>query len=100
MPKIEFEQQISGETQVIKPKHFLVFLLNDDYTSMDFVMNVLISIFRKSQSEAYEIMMKVHKEGKALCGVYTFEIAETKVTQVETIARKNSFPLKAIWEEE
>lgn len=100
MPKIEYEHELEQHIEVINPKMYKVLLLNDDYTSMDFVMNVLMSIFRKNEQEAYTIMMKVHKEGRAICGIYTYEIAETKVAQVESVAKKNNFPLKAILEEE
>ncbi len=100
MPKIEYEHELEQHIEVINPKMYKVLLLNDDYTSMDFVMNVLMSIFRKNEQEAYTIMMKVHKEGRAVCGIYTYEIAETKVAQVESVAKKNNFPLKAILEEE
>lgn len=100
MPKIEYEHEIQSNIEVTKPRMYKVLLLNDDYTSMDFVMNVLMSIFRKNEQDAYTIMMKVHHDGKAVCGIYTYEIAETKVAQVESVARKNNFPLKAILEEE
>ncbi|DAB32881.1 MAG: ATP-dependent Clp protease adaptor protein ClpS [Sulfurospirillum sp.] len=98
MPKIEYEIE---ESIILKtPKMYRVLLLNDDYTSMEFVIQVLMVIFHKNEQEAYEIMMKVHKEGKGLCGIYTYEIAETKAMQVKALAKQNNFPLKAIVEEE
>jgi ATP-dependent Clp protease adaptor protein ClpS len=100
MPKIEFEHEVENIIEVIRPTMYKVLLLNDDYTSMDFVINVLMSIFHKNEQDAYAIMMKVHNEGKALCGIYTYEIAETKVAQVDRVAKENHFPLKAIMEEE
>lgn len=94
------EEVTKDDLEVKRPKMYKVLLLNDDYTSMDFVVNVLVKIFHKSQKDAYEIMLKIHKDGSGLCGVYTYEIAETKVSQVINAARKNKFPLRAIMEEE
>ncbi len=82
------------------PKKYKVYLLNDDYTSMDFVIDILMSIFHKTYNQAESIMLEIHKKDKGLCGVYTYEIAETKVMQVHKRARDNSFPLKATLEEE
>ncbi len=87
-------------TRLEEPKRYKVFLLNDDYTTMDFVIDVLQEVFHKSYEEAVEIMLTVHKKGKGLCGVYTHEIAETKVDQVHRLARAHQFPLKATMEEE
>ncbi|MDD2838360.1 MAG: ATP-dependent Clp protease adaptor ClpS [Sulfuricurvum sp.] len=81
------------------PKQYNVFLLNDDYTSMDFVVDILIKIFRRNFQDAHRIMIEVHQKGRGLCGVYPFEVAETKVHQVSSTARENGFPLKAIMEE-
>ncbi|HIE34764.1 MAG TPA: ATP-dependent Clp protease adapter ClpS [Campylobacterales bacterium] len=86
-------------TRTKEPKLYKVFLLNDDYTTMDFVVEILCEIFHKSYEEAVEIMLLVHKNGKGLCGIYTFEIAETKIEEVYRQARANNFPLKAIMEE-
>lgn len=82
------------------PKKYKVFILNDDYTSMEFVIDVLISFFYKTYKEAENIMLEVHKKGQGLCGIYTHEIAETKVMQVIKKAQDNNFPLKATMEEE
>lgn len=82
------------------PKKYKVYLLNDDYTSMEFVVDVLISIFHKSLSDAQQTMLDVHKKNKGLCGIYTHEIAETKVMQVHREAKESGFPLKAVMEEE
>ena len=73
---------------------------NDDYTTMDFVVEVLESIFNKAPAEAYRIMMAVHTQGKGLAGVYPYDIAETKVETVIDRARENGFPLKATMEAE
>ena len=83
-----------------KPELYKVLLLNDDYTTMDFVVEVLESIFNKQPAEACRIMMMVHTQGKGLCGVYPHEIAETKVEAVVSRAREQGFPLKAAMEPE
>ena len=76
-----------------------VVLLNDDYTTMDFVMHVLASVFEKSPAEAYRIMMLVHTTGRAVAGVYPWEVAETRAEAVISQARDAGFPLKAVTEE-
>jgi ATP-dependent Clp protease adaptor protein ClpS len=83
-----------------KPELFKVLLLNDDYTTMDFVVDVLESVFNKAPAEAYRIMMAVHTQGQGLCGVYPFEVAETKVVTVVELARGQGFPLRATMEPE
>src|SRR4051812_32301324 len=82
-----------------KPKQFKVLLLNDDYTTMDFVVFVLETIFTKSPAEAVQIMLQVHRSGKGLCGVFTKEIAEAKVTLVHERARSDGYPLRCVMEE-
>lgn len=96
----EIEIELNEDLEVQEPKKYNVFLLNDDYSTMDFVIDVLIKVFRKTISEAEAIMLSVHNNGKGLCGVYSFEIANTKVAQVKSLAREKGFPLKAIMEEE
>ncbi len=96
--KTDFE--LYEETSLKHPKKYKVYLLNDDYTSMEFVIDILITIFHKSYEEAEAIMLEVHKNSRALCGIYTYEIAETKVMQVSRRAKENGFPLKATLEEE
>lgn len=93
------EYGIDSDISVSHPKQYNVFLLNDDYTSMDFVIDILMTIFRKNYADAYTIMMAVHQKGRGLCGCYSYEIAETKIQQVGSLARENGFPLKAIMEE-
>ena len=83
-----------------KPSLYKVFLLNDDYTPMDFVVLVLERFFSKNLAEATEIMLNVHKAGLGLCGVFTYEVAETKVTQVLSFARENQHPLQCTMEKE
>ena len=82
-----------------RPEMFKVVLLNDDYTTMEFVVLVLQQVFNKLEPEAYRIMMKVHIEGRGVCGAYTYEIAETKVSTVHEMAEENGFPLRATIEE-
>ncbi len=88
------------EISLKSPKKYKVLLLNDDYTSMEFVIDVLVRIFHKNFQEAEAIMLQVHERGKGVCGIYTHEIAETKVAQVHQRARDNGFPLRAQMEEE
>jgi len=94
------EQELLNDIKLKFPKKYKVYLLNDDYTSMEFVIDILITIFHKSYEEAEKIMLQVHKEEKGLCGVYSHEIAETKMMQVIKRAQENEFPLKATIEEE
>ena len=88
------------EQRVKEPEQFRVMLHNDDYTTMDFVMEVLEEIFQKSPAESYRIMMKVHLEGHGVAGVYPHEVAETKVDTVLERARQHGFPLQASLEPE
>ena len=81
------------------PELFGVILLNDDYTTMDFVLQVLETVFNKHPAEAFRIMMQVHTQGQGLCGIYPFEIAETRVATVHELAHHHGFPLRAIIEE-
>jgi ATP-dependent Clp protease adaptor protein ClpS len=82
-----------------EPKMYRVILHNDDYTTMDFVIDVLISVFHKPAVEAMQIMLDVHKKGKGICGVYTYDIAATKVARVHELAMRGEFPLKSSLEE-
>ncbi|MDR1554962.1 MAG: ATP-dependent Clp protease adaptor ClpS [Campylobacteraceae bacterium] len=82
------------------PKKYVVYLLNDDFTTMDFVIKVLMIYFAHDVQSAFEIMLKVHNEGKGICGIYPFEIAQTKVGQVRAFAKANNFPLQIGMEEE
>lgn len=83
-----------------KPSMYKVYLLNDDYTPMEFVVQVLESIFNKSPEDAMRIMLEVHQSGLGLCGIYTFEIAETKVTQTLAAARHEQHPLQCTMEKD
>ncbi len=82
-----------------RPQLFKVLLHNDDYTTMQFVVEVLESVFDKSPAEAHRIMMHVHTQGHGVCGAYTHEIGETKVSLVHDLAREQGFPLRASMEE-
>ena len=83
-----------------KPSMYKVLMLNDDYTPMEFVVHVLQRFFNKSTEEATRIMLHVHQKGVGVCGVFTFEVAETKVTQTMDLARKNQHPLQCTLEKE
>ena len=86
------------KTQTKKPSLYRVLLLNDDYTPMEFVVHVLERFFNKDREAATRIMLHVHHHGIGECGVYTYEVAETKVTQVMDFARKHQHPLQCVME--
>lgn len=87
------------DTREREPTLYQVILLNDDYSTMDFVIQVLEEVFQKSPAEAYRIMLQVHVEGRGMAGTYAFEIAETKADKVATMAHDAGYPLRAIVEE-
>ena len=87
------------ENRTEEPTFYNVVLLNDDYTPMQFVVDVLETIFQRSPAEAYRIMMQVHVNGRGLAGVYPWDVAETKVTKLTTLARESGHPLQAVIEE-
>jgi ATP-dependent Clp protease adaptor protein ClpS len=89
-----------SETKTKKPSLYKVLLLNDDYTPMEFVVHVLERFFGKGREEATRIMLHVHQKGVGVCGVYTYEVAETKVTQVMDFARNHQHPLQCTMEKE
>ncbi|MCK5221748.1 MAG: ATP-dependent Clp protease adapter ClpS [Candidatus Aminicenantes bacterium] len=94
----EEEVKLSSDYKTITPEMYKVVIFNDDYTTMDFVVEVLISFFSKTASEATKIMLDVHKKGKGICGIYILDIAVTKVNQVNKYSRENDFPLKCSYE--
>lgn len=96
----DFDLDSSLDEKYDEPKQYKVILLNDHYTTMEFVVLVLMQIFHKNQVDATQIMLDVHKKGQGLCGIYTYDIAVTKVAQVAHLAKQNNFPLKCIYEEE
>ena len=97
-PRIKERPASKTSEKVKEPDQFKVILLNDDYTTMEFVVEVLMVIFHKSIIDANMIMLDVHKKGKGIVGVYTWDIAITKAEQVHAAAKANEFPLKCIVE--
>lgn len=98
----EAEEEISSETveDIQEPPMYKVLLHNDDYTTMDFVVEILMYVFNKAPETAMQIMLNVHERGVGICGVYTYEVAETKVDTAHKLAREHGFPLKCSMEEE
>jgi len=98
----EIEEEVISETrdEIDEPPMYKVLLHNDDYTTMEFVVEILMLVFNKSPEEAVKIMLNVHQKGIGICGVYTYEVSETKVNTVNDLARENGFPLKCTMEEE
>ena len=94
------EPVLERRTQVREPHLYRVCLLNDDFTPMDYVVRILEEYFYKSHAEAVQIMMEVHHQGKGVCGVYPFDLAETKVTLVTSDARQHQHPLRCTMEKE
>ncbi len=86
-------------TTTKEPTLYKVVLLNDDYTTMEFVVHVLETVFQKSPAEAYRVMMSVHLHGKGIAGVYPWEVADTKAEVVGTLAKDAGYPLRAVIEE-
>jgi len=97
-PDIRETTASKTKDEVREPSMYKVFLLNDDYTTMDFVIEVLMAVFSKTVEDASSIMLRVHREGTGLCGAYILEVAETKVSTVHNLARENGFPLKCSME--
>lgn len=98
--KTERDDATMLKERISRPRRFKVLLHNDDYTPMEFVVHVLERFFQKNRDEATRIMMHVHRRGVGVCGVYTYEVAETKVTQVMDLARQNQHPLQCTIEKE
>lgn len=87
------------KVKVKKPKQYKVIMYNDDFTTMEFVINVLVSVFNKNLMEAEKIMMDVHKKGKGVAGIYSYDIAITKVSKAMSMAKESEFPFKLTVEE-
>jgi len=100
MEKTDNAVKERAKTKKADPRLFKVILLNDDYTTMEFVVSVLETVFQKSPAEAFKIMMSVHVNGRGIAGVYPWEVAETKVDTVTSLAKGAGYPLKAVAEEE
>ncbi len=97
----DFGEELESRVEEVleEPPMYKVLLHNDDYTTMEFVVEVLQKVFRKSPAEATRVMLSVHKNGMGVCGVYTSEVAETKVEMVHHLARKHGYPLQCSMEE-
>jgi ATP-dependent Clp protease adaptor protein ClpS len=100
-PETDLDYGVVTETEkkVEHPKLYKVLLHNDDYTTMEFVVQVLQAVFHKQIAEATQIMLHVHKTGLGVCGVYTYEVAETKVAEVLALAKAHEYPLQCTMEE-
>ena len=96
------EGEIISETheEVTEPPMYKVMLINDDYTTMEFVVGILVHVFHKSAEDATQIMLNVHRAGFGLCGVYPYEVAEIKVDTVHVLAKEAGFPLKCTMEKD
>lgn len=98
-PRPGEEIDVEDEVDLREPRMYRVILHNDHYTTMDFVVEVLISVFHKPAAEATRIMLDVHRKGKGICGVYTYDIASSKVSLVHSMAKEREFPLRCSMEE-
>src|SRR6056297_3267728 len=100
LPDIEEKSISDSRVDEREPSMYKVILHNDDYTTMEFVVKILMEVFGKSLEKASQIMLNVHRQGKGICGVFIYEIAETKVETVHNLAREHGFPLKCTMEKE
>lgn len=98
-PRTGEEIGIQEDVELREPRMYRVILHNDHYTTMEFVVEVLISVFHKPAAEATRIMLDVHRKGKGTCGVYTYDIASSKVSRVHAMAKEREFPLRCSMEE-
>ena len=96
-PTAKRKRRAAG-SRVAEPETFRVVMLNDHFTTMDFVVEILILVFRKSEGEANRIMLDIHRKGRGVAGIYPWDIARTKAEQVHAIARQNEFPLRCVVE--
>ena len=97
--EVVLETEKKTEKKLKKPPLYKVLLHNDDYTTKEFVVQILQYVFNKDQTESVQIMLHVHQKGIGVAGVYTYEVAETKVASVEDLARQHEYPLKCTMEE-
>jgi ATP-dependent Clp protease adaptor protein ClpS len=93
------DPQLQETVDLRSPRLYRVILHNDHYTTMEFVIDILVRIFHKPAREANRIMLDVHRRGSGVCGVYSYDVARTKISQVLTLAREQEFPLKCTLEE-
>ena len=98
MPETKEKVRPATAKKVEEPPMYRVLLHNDDYTTMEFVVDILVSVFGKPLEQAFAIMLNVHRQGVGECGVYTYEVAETKVETVHRLAAERGFPLKSSME--
>lgn len=96
---LDHDSQVKDRGELQPPKMYRVVLHNDHYTTMEFVTGILVKIFHKTAREANRIMLDVHRSGSGVCGVFSYDIARTKVSQVYHLARAQEFPLKCTFEE-
>jgi ATP-dependent Clp protease adaptor protein ClpS len=97
-PRVKDKPASKTTEKYKEPEQFMVILLNDHYTTMEFVVEILMTVFQKGLEDAYRIMLDVHKKGRGIVGVYTWDIAVTKMEQVHAAAEANNYPLKCIVE--
>jgi len=96
----EIKDEISSGSKNDRPPMYKVILYNDDYTTMEFVVQILVDVFGKSLEKATQMMLNVHNKGKEICGIYPRQVAETKVETVHNLAGNKGFPLKSTMEKE
>jgi ATP-dependent Clp protease adaptor protein ClpS len=94
----ESELKVKRDEKLLEPKMYRILMHNDHYTTMDFVIEVIMQVFHKPAAEATKIMLDIHKKGMGICGVYTYDIAVTKISEVHSMAKKRQFPLKCSYE--
>jgi ATP-dependent Clp protease adaptor protein ClpS len=94
------ERRTKEQVKTRKPSMYKCILLNDDYTPMEFVVEILKSVFHRTQADATRIMLHVHQNGMGVAGIFPYEVAETKIRTVEELAKENQFPLKCVMEKE
>jgi ATP-dependent Clp protease adaptor protein ClpS len=99
-PQIKEKNNVKDQIKTKEPELFKVILLNDNYTTMDFVVDILITIFHKDPENAFCIMLDIHRKGKGVAGIYSWDIASTKTEQVHKAAEENEFPLRCVIEPE
>ena len=93
------ELELKPEQKLTEPKMYRVIMHNDHYTTMEFVVEVIMKVFHKPGAEATKIMLDIHKKGMGICGIYIYDIAITKISEVHTLAKKSQYPLKCSYEE-
>lgn len=98
LPDLIEETEAETEDEITEPPMYRVVLHNDDFTPREFVVQVLMAVFHKSEEAAAQLMWHVHRNGSGVCGVYTYEVAETKVETVRSLAKEHGFPLRATLE--